>query len=1291
MATLLLSGAGAALGGLLGGPIGLILGQVVGSTLGSLVDHAVLGAAGKHVSTPRLNSMPALTSTEGAAIPRLYGRARLGGQMIWATRFLETTSRTKAGGKGGGPKVTTYSYYANFAVALCEGQIASVRRIWADGKEIDLTTLTMRVYKGDEAQAADPLIVAKEGVDFAPAYRGTAYVVFEMMPLADFGNRIPQLSFEVVRPVQGLAQMIRAVNLIPGASEFVYSQASVHGVFDSGISSRQNRHQFAASSDWAASIDALQALCPNLKSVALVTSWFGDDLRAGSCTIAPRVESASTSFSGGVWSVAGLSRSTARVVSQINASPATGGTPSDDSIIAAINDLSARGLKVTLYPFILMDIAAGNSLPDPWNAATNQAAYPWRGRITCSPAPGQAGSPDGTAAAASQITAFFGSATPPASEWSFRRLILHYANLAAQTGKVEAIIIGSEMVALTRVRSSSGVYPAVAALKTLSQDVRGVVGASVKIGYAADWSEYGAHVLNGGSEIRFPLDPLWATPTIDFVGVDAYWPLTDWRDGTSHLDAALAPAIYDRDYLISRFAAGESYDFYYATAADRASQIRSPISDGAYNKPWIYRAKDITNWWQNPHFERVGGLELGTPTAWVPRSKPIWLTEFGCPAIDRGANQPNVFVDAKSSESAAPFFSRGTRDDLIQTRVLEAAISRFDPSQAGFQAEWNPVSPLYSAPMVDPNHLFIWAWDARPYPAFPAFADVWADAPNWQTGHWITGRLEAAPLDRLVAQIITETGCVKGAVLANTPPKLDGFVDGYVIDGPVSLRGAIQPLASLFGFDGRITSGKIDFSGRAIGAVSSITTADLVPNKDGSLLETTRAQETELPNEISISYADSQNEYRTGSVSSRRLEGTSRRVSRNETSVILPRAQVQNLADVLLQEVWAAREQVKFTLGPHRLDVEIGDTISLSIDGRSRVFRVQSILDGSDRAVTAKATQPGLYDRAVAATAPINVPKPKFPGPPRVHILDLAQTPQTPAVMQRIAVFADPWPGRMAVYQQIGDSSYALASYVDAPALVGNTLTAFAPGVVGRFDNATRLDVRIASGTLASVSDAELLAGQNLLAVQGSDGAWEIVQFARADLTAPMTYRLSRFLRGLGGEEVLASRSVAAGAPIVVLDQAVVSLAEGVNKLGQTASYRIGPAYLDYTESAFVSVSTTVTKKALQPYSPVRLQAKRSSNGVVISFLRRGRVNSDAWEPVEIALGEDSESYEIEIWAGVLKRKLVSAVPQALYAAADELADFGAAQPQLNLRIYQMSASVGRGFPALVTVAVTSL
>ncbi len=70
--------------------------------------------------------------------------------------------------------------------------------------------------------------------------------------------------------------------------------------------------------------------------------------------------------------------------------------------------------------------------------------------------------------------------------------------------------------------------------------------ATVKIGYAADWSEYNAHQTGDApGALLFNLDPLWADANIDFVGIDNYLPLADWRDGTAqefalgrnHIDA----------------------------------------------------------------------------------------------------------------------------------------------------------------------------------------------------------------------------------------------------------------------------------------------------------------------------------------------------------------------------------------------------------------------------------------------------------------------------------------------------------------------------------------------------------------------------------------------------------------------------------------------------------------------------------------------------------------------------------------------------------------------------------
>jgi hypothetical protein len=337
----------------------------------------------------------------------------------------------------------------------------------------------------------------------------------------------------------------------------------------------------------------------------------------------------------------------------------------------------------------MMDIPLGNGLADPQTGAAPQPSYPWRGHITCDPAPGRPGTPDGTAAAAAQIDVFFGVGDP--TGWNYRRLVLHYANLAASAGGVDAFLVGSELPGLTRVRSASGVYPAVTRLAELAAEVKAILGSGTVVTYGADWTEYGAHVVDA-HEVRFPLDALWASPAIDAVGIDYYAPLADWRDGAAHLDRALASSTYDPLYLAGNLRAGEGYDWYYADDAARAAQARTDITDGL-GKPWTFRSKDLWNWWVNAHYERVGGAELPSPTGWPPQGKPIWLTEIGCPAVDKGANQPSTFPDPKSGDGGVPYFSDGARDDLIQRRYLEAALGAFDPA-FGASAESNPVSSV---------------------------------------------------------------------------------------------------------------------------------------------------------------------------------------------------------------------------------------------------------------------------------------------------------------------------------------------------------------------------------------------------------------------------------------------------------------------------------------------------------------------------------------------------------------------------------------------------------------------
>jgi hypothetical protein len=1287
MAALLLSVAGAAAGSAVFGPVGAIGGRLAGALFGNVIDHALMGGRERRTQGPRLADLDVMASTEGAPIPRVYGRARLAGEVIWATRLEEvvsTRSETQ-GGKGfGGASVstTTYSYFANFAVGLCEGEIGAVKRIWADGKPLDLAGLNLRVYTGNEAQTADPLIVAKEGADNAPAYRGLAYAVFERMPLEKFGNRIPQLQFEIVRPVGRLERMVRAVTLIPGATEFGYEPAEVVRRVGPGRSLPENRHVAHAASDVEAALDELQAVCPNLERVAVVVAWFGSDLRAGACEIRPGVDNTEKQTHGATWAVAGVTRGAAYVVSTVEGRPAFGGTPSDASVAHLIAELKTRGFKITLYPFVMMDIPPGNALPDPWTGEASQPAYPWRGRITCDPAPGEPGSPDGTAAAATQIDDFFGVGDPDA--WRYRRMVLHYANLAADAGGVDAFLIGSELKSLTRVRSASGVYPAVTRLAELAADVKAIVGGDTVVTYGADWTEYGAHVVDAGaSEVRFPLDALWASAAIDAVGIDYYAPLSDWRDGAGHLDRALSPSIHDPAYLSGNLRGGEAYDFFYADDVARAVQTRAPITDGL-GKPWVFRAKDLWNWWSNLHVERVGGVELSSPTAWVPEGKPIWLTEVGCPAVDKGANQPSVFPDAKSSEAGLPYFSNGARDDLIQRRCIEAVLTSFDPAH-GASAEMNPESSVYDGRMIDASAIHLWTWDARPYPAFPAASEVWSDAGNWETGHWLTGRLGAAPMGDLVGAILGDAGvsdCDTGA-LGEGP-------DGAVIDRPMSPRAAIEPLALAYAFEASEDGADLRFRPRGGAPVAELGEDDLVLPEEGAAVRLTRAQETELPREVSIGFTDAEFDYRRAAATSRRLVGAAARASHADLAIVTNDAAAERRADIWLQDLWAGREVAHFALSPSALALVPGDVVGLTARGRRRLIEIREVTDTASRRVRGRSIDPEVFDLPLAPPRRNAPTAPPAVGPVHALTLDLPTLAgEEPPVLTRIAVFADPWPGPVAIWRSADGLTFERAALALAPAIVGETLDDLPAGATSRFDHAHKVRVQLHGGGLNSVADAALFGGGNAAAVQRPDGAWEVLQFGDAELVGERTFELSRLLRGQAGSEWAMAVSLPAGAPFVLLDEHVVPIARGLDALGRTLALRIVAADRNHGDAAAVALDATPSATALRPLAPVHLRATRTVDGVLLTWVRRTRRDGDAWELVEVPLGEERESYEVDVLDGAtVKRTLAADAPAVLYAAAVELADFGSAQSSLSIRVVQLSATVGRGVAAEAVVAV---
>lgn len=1351
MASLALAAVGTALGAASGAAGLTILGStlsaatiggMIGSAVGSVVDSMILASMqpDQHIEGARLDTLQVTTSTEGAVIPRVYGRMKLGGNIIWATDFREVVNtQSQGGGKGGGPSVTTtsYQYYASFAVAFCEGPIAGFGRIWADGELMDLRSVTYRTYLGDEDQLPDTFMAAKSGADKTPAYRGTAYIMFEDLFLESYGNRIPQITVEVLNSVgsdESVENVLQSVAMIPGTGEYSLATQKVTKKGASNATTGENLNVSSWRTDFNLALDQLQASAPNVESVSLVVSWFGDDLRCGNCNLRPGVESRNKDVSI-EWHVDDTTRATAYLVSRdADGRPSYGGTPSDHSVVQAIKEIKSRGMKVFFYPFILMDVEEDNLLPDPYSdngSSVGQAPFPWRGRITCHPSIGYTGSVDGTSDAASQVQSFFGSAgvddfrlvsdilneftiqeaidagfdnffdyllayfdvfdglvtTRPLiryvgpNEWSYRRFIIHSAMLCAAAGGVDTFLIGSEMVALNRVRDQKGDFPAVDHMTQILADVREVLGAGVDISYAADWSEYfGYHAQDGSGDVYFHLDPIWANPNCDFVGIDNYMPLSDWRDGDDHLDAAISPSVYDHAYLQGNIEGGEGFDWYYASAADRESQTRTPITDGAEGKPWVFRYKDLRSWWSNQHYNRPGGVESGSPTAWVPQSKPFRFTEYGCPAIDRGTNQPNVFYDPKSSESAVPYHSRGWRDDDIQRAYIEALLPYWQ------DAANNPTSGVYAGPMVDVANSSAWAWDARPYPHFPSLESVWSDGENWRLGHWLTGRIGSQSLPALVSALCERAGMPTDQIDVSS---LRGSVEGFAISALESARASISICATHFGFDATESLGKIKFQMRGQNPVATIELDDMLPGDGDEPFILDRAQETELPQALKWSVLRSDADYEQATTEARRTVVQSSRISSESFPIAVPPEMAAKRVARSLMERWAGREMATFGLPPSRMALDPTDVVRVMHDGRGYDIRLQAIADNDARDMSGILQDRLAYDLPPGAARASSLKQATVFGGGDLQFMDLPHLRADYEAHQPLfAAYARPWPGALAIYRSPGEDGFTLQTSIPAPAMMATTVSDFDAGPTSRFDMANELVIDITSGNLVSVDDLAVFEGGNTFAIETSEGVWEIVSAAEVELVATSRYRLTRLLRGLRGTEGAMVASLAAGARVVKLDDSVTNLPITSAEVGLPYNWLVGPASLPIDDDAYVQEAFTAQAVGLRPFSPCHVKQPnrtgRTPGDLTIDWIRRSRdLSADSWAAAEIPIGESSEAYEVDIMDGAtVLRTLSASTPSVVYTGAQQTADFGALLgpgDTLDVRIAQVSLSYGRG------------
>lgn len=1226
MASLIFSTIGASMFGSIGGAIGTLLGSQIDN-------YAISRLSGTIRESSKLGSLKVQTSEDGAAMPIIYGKMRISGQVIWASKFKEHTSTRRVGGKTG-QKVSTNSYSISFAIGICDGPISGIGRVFANGDEIDINNYEYRLYLGAANQDKDPLIEAIEGIINTPKYNDIAYIVFEDFLLDDYGDRIPQLSFEVFAPPKNaegksLEELINGVCLIPGAGEFAYATTPMTHLITRGKEESININQSGQKADIKVALDNLERDLPNANNISFVCAWFGDDLRADYCKIMPRVDLRYKPTKPRTWQSAGLNRSNAPLISSYNNKSAYGGSPDDNSIIEALIEMNGRGLKVTFNPFIMMDIPANNNLPN-LNGVVPQPAYPWRGRI------GIDSASDKTTNAQNKINTFYGNVNAShfvfannnfsyngPSEYSYSRFILHCAALCKIAGGVDSFLIGSEMVELTKVRAPDNSFPFVDKLIALAAEVKKILP-NAKIGYGADWTEYGARYFTLGNDTRFCLDKLWANSNVDFIGIDFYAPLSNRRPEDDRCSI--------EDFK-ANIESGEAYDFYFASDADRQNNVKTQIKDN-YNEPWVYRQKDIRNFWQNTHYERFNGVRAQSPTLWIAKSKPIRIMELGYPAINRGANRPSVFPDAKSSENGIPPFSDGTRDDMEQRNALFAF---FD-----YWANNNLASNLYNGQMIERIH--VWAWDARPYPAFPSLTHIWADGDNMAKGHWIMGRMGSG---NNIAHILYDIAKMAGFENIDCS-QISGIIDGYIIESPKDAKSAIEPLMQCFGIDFKIDNNSIVFF---------FTNSDdydfeidenlLLLNDNGESLVFENSPNEDVSKFIFSCY-DKDNDYEV--VSQIAFSGSLGKVSQYNAPIVAQR----DLRDKIAKRLLALSNQsINIKLPPeYSMIAQIGDIIKLF----GNFYKITS-LDGAfckDASILLINSNSIVSDTAAIDSVNNTLSVYSTPYP---IIID-APYPFTKSANPSALFFTaqEPWFGPININFNNGK--------------IGTIEKSAKTGFIINDLPASNISQRLNISVQIKLDIGSLYNQQYYLAFFDDSGVIDIISFENAVLVDEDIYQINGIVRGFNG--IANAPTILANTSFIVLDDAGIEIDIDRQFINLEMPWQFTTD--GYSTDSGEEIDYTFNNDAKKCFSPCHVKVNKDANGANIRFIRRALGNGDSLEAVEVP-NQINEKYDLKIFDdnNILKRQSQISTNYFSYTNLMQQADFGGTQAYLNLEIAQIN------------------
>jgi hypothetical protein len=480
-------------------------------------------------------------------------------------------------------------------------------------------------------------------------------------------------------------------------------------------------------------------------------------------------------------------------------------------------------------------------------------------------------------------------------------------------------------------------------------------------------------------------------------------------------------------------------------------------------------------------------------------------------------------------------------------------------------------------------------------------------------------------------------------------------------------------------------AGKIKFVKRGGASAATITTDDLVVENSAIAAANTRKQEPELPRRVNVTYSNAAADYQQGLQFAQRMVGSSIQIVGVELPLVLTDAEAKRIADSMIYDAYASRTEIERVLSRKHSRLEPTDVVTYESGDVTYRARIVSRDEGSPGINKFKLVVDDLsVNTFTGPGAPAPVPDSTI-YPLAVTRLELIDSTLFRDTDEGIGFYVAAcgsnagWGGAVLFKSSDGGQTWSSVATLTEPSTMGAATDALADGRTDIVDESGTVTVRLTYGTLSSTTHAAMLNGANA-ALLGD----EVIQFKTATLNGDGTYTLNGLRRGRRGTE-RTTASHAAGDRFVLLSVSTLErVTIGSAEIGAERLYKavtVG-GVLENTPS----VAFTCDNIGQECYNPVHLSGGRNGPGsLTLYWLRRSRLGAAWHDFADIALGETSEAYDVEIWDTssytTLKRTFTDQTTHSvIYTNSMQFADFGSNQYPVYTRVYQKSSVMGRGF-----------